>query len=367
MAVLKATNIAPDRRRIEIRQLEDGYGHHHPDFQNEAIVALRGQTAKKYSPRSRKRRRNKYNCVLIYLHVKVEFGNFGLFTRRKLEACSGASFGGRVMQVSVEFLGRTRVSSQGGELRLSRQSISFLAYLVLHRQLDLPREVMIEHFWSSHEPTRARSCLGTALSRLRKALQVEGHDWLELSPRGEPRISPSAPIWFDIVAFEAGIGPSLIAPPGALAPPVFDNLAGALTHYRGDLLLGWYDNWVLIERERLRLLCLRGHRRLMEHYAAIGDVDNALAAGHSALRIEPMQELVQQRVIELYYISGQRAVAIRQYERFAEILKNEMGISPSRNTRALIDGIHAERSLPPGPRGDRNPSSWSGFSSNGVC
>jgi DNA-binding SARP family transcriptional activator len=230
-------------------------------------------------------------------------------------------------------------------LALSRQSISFLAYLVLYRELDHPREVMIEHFWSSHEPVRARSCLGTALSRLRKVLNVEGHDWLELSARGEPRLSLSAPIWCDVVAFETGIAPALTAPAGALEPSLLGNLVAALAHYRGDLLLGWYDSWVLTERERLRLLCLRGYRRLMEHYAAIDDLENALAAGQAALRIEPLQELVQQRVIELYHASGQRAAAIRQYERLAEILKDELGIAPCKTTRALVEGIRAEQSL----------------------
>jgi DNA-binding SARP family transcriptional activator len=247
------------------------------------------------------------------------------------------------MLVSVEFLGRARISARGREIALSRQSISFLAYLALYRELDHPREVLIEHFWSAHEPARARSCLGTALSRLRKSLDIQGHDWLELSPRGEPRISLSAPIWFDIVAFETGISPALAAPPGALATSVRDNLVNALQHYRGDLLLGWYDDWVVTERERLRLLCLRGYRRLMEHYATAGDIEGALVAGHAALRIEPLQEQVQQRVIELYHASGQRAAAIRQYERLAALLKQELGILPSRNTRALIDCIRAER------------------------
>jgi DNA-binding SARP family transcriptional activator len=247
------------------------------------------------------------------------------------------------MKVSVEFLGRTRILSQGQELALSRQSISFLAYLVLYREIDHPREVMIEHFWSTHEPARARSCLGSALSRLRKALPIKGQDWLELSSRGEPRISLSAPIWFDIVAFEAGIVPSLEATPGALEPVLLKNLTAALSHYRGDLLLGWYDSWVLAERERLRLLCLRGYRRLMEHHAAVGATENALAAGLSALRIEPLQELVQQRVIELYRASGQRAAAIRQYKRLSELLTSELGIAPSKETRALIDSIRAEQ------------------------
>jgi DNA-binding SARP family transcriptional activator len=201
---------------------------------------------------------------------------------------------------------------------------------------------MFEHFWSSHEPARARSCLGTALSRLRKAVHIEGHDWLELSPRGEPRISLSAPISFDVVAFETEIASPLAASPGELAPMLLGKLETALTHYRGDLLLGWYDGWILTERERLRLLCLRGYRRLMEHYAAIGDFENALTAGHSALRIEPLQELVQQRVIELYFASGQRAAAIRQYERLAALLKSELGIAPSKSTRALIDSIRAD-------------------------
>jgi DNA-binding SARP family transcriptional activator len=248
------------------------------------------------------------------------------------------------MQVTVEFLGRTRVFSDGCELALSRQNISFLAYLVLYREIDHPREVLIEQFWSSCEPARGRSCLGTALSRLRKTLKVEGSNWLEVSPRGEPRIAPSAPIWFDIVAFETAIAPSLAVAQGKLEPLLLEGLIAGLTHYHGDLLLGWYDNWVLAERERLRVLCLRGYRRLMDHYAAVGDMENALSAGHSALRIEPLQELVQQRVIELYHLSGQRAAAIRQYDRLATLLRNELGITPSKATRGLIDRIRAEQS-----------------------
>lgn len=233
------------------------------------------------------------------------------------------------------------------EIALSRQSISLLAFLVLHRDIDHPRDVLIEHFWSSYDPTKARSCLGTALSRLRKMLKVDGQDWFVLSARGEPRILPSAPIWCDIVAFETAITPALETSQAMLEPTQLERLIGGLAHYRGDLLLGWYDDWVLSERERLRLLCLRGYRRLMEHYAAVGDVEKALVAGQSALRIEPLQELVQQRVIELYHVSAQRAQAIRQYERLVVLLKEELDIAPSKNTRALVARIRAEEPAQP--------------------
>ena len=46
----------------------------------------------------------------------------------------------------------------------------------------------------------------------------------------------------------------MAAPHGNLEPSRLENLVAALAHYRGDLLLGWYDAWVLTERERLRLL-----------------------------------------------------------------------------------------------------------------
>ena len=178
-------------------------------------------------------------------------------------------------------------------------------------------------------------------------MKVDGPDWLVLSARGEPRLSLSAPIWYDIVAFETAIAPALDTAQEKLEPPQLERLIAGLAHYRGDLLLGWYDNWVLSERERLRLLCLRGYRRLMEHYAAVGNIEKALAAGQSALRIEPLQELVQQRVIELYHASGQRAEAIRQYERLSVLLRDELGIAPSKYTRGVIARIRAEEPLQP--------------------
>lgn len=251
------------------------------------------------------------------------------------------------MQLSVEFLGRVRVAAGEREIPLSRQSTSFLAYLVLYREIDHPREVLIEQFWSSSDPARARSCLGTALSRLRKCLNVNGEHWLTVTARGEPRFSPSSSIWVDIVAFETAILPALAMSNGGLEPKLLQPLISGLSHYRGDLLLGWYDDWVLTERERLRVLCLRGYRRLMEHYAAIGDFENALVAGAAGLRIEPLQELVQQRIIEFYHASGQRAAAIHQYQRLAALLQRELGIAPSRTMRELIDRIRAEDSVRP--------------------
>jgi DNA-binding SARP family transcriptional activator len=246
------------------------------------------------------------------------------------------------MSLELEFLGRARVLADGRELTISRQCLSLLAYFALHRDIDHPREVLIEKFWADRDPARARSSLGSALSRLRKGLISNGRAPVELSPLGEPRLAAAVPISADIWAFESGLKSALAAPEGELDRPLAAALRASLTHYKGALLLGWYDDWIFVERERLHLLLLRGHRRLMEHYTAAGDLDAGLAAGQEVLRLEPLDEMVQQRVIELYAQTGQRAAALRQYERLAKLLKTELGIAPSRDIRALVDRIRNE-------------------------
>jgi DNA-binding SARP family transcriptional activator len=211
--------------------------------------------------------------------------------------------------------------------------------LALHRDIDHPREILIETFWADQDPARARSSLGSALCRFRKALTFDGMVGLELSPLGDPRLSSSISIWADIWAFEAGLKPALAAAEGELQQELANGLVASLVHYKGDLLRGWYDDWILTERERLHLLFLRGHRRLMEHHIASGDLEAGLAAGQAALRLEPLHEMVQQRVIELYARTGQRGAALRQYKRLVALLKAELGVAPARETRALVDRI----------------------------
>lgn len=160
-----------------------------------------------------------------------------------------------------------------------------------------------------------------------------------MSPRGEPRISASAPMWFDVDAFESGIAPTLSRSDGPMEAEQAARLRGALMHYRGDLLVGWYDDWVLVKREQLRNLCLRGYCRLMEHHAALGEFEDALVSGRAALAMEPLFESVHQRVMELYAASGQRVSALRQYQRLAALLKAELAAHPAKETRALIDRL----------------------------
>src|SRR5207249_2495058 len=63
--------------------------------------------------------------------------------------------------------------------------------------------------------------------------------------------------------------------------------------------------------------------------------NEALAWGQRILEIEPLQEEVHREMIRIYLESGERALALRHYERCCELIEAELGVAPMEETRAL--------------------------------
>jgi len=96
-----------------------------------------------------------------------------------------------------------------------------------------------------------------------------------------------------------------------------------------DLLLGWYDDWVLLERERLRQLRLYALEQLSSRLLATGDVARAAEAALEAVAVEPLRETAHAALIRAHLAQGNRAEATRQLQRLAELLDKELGEKPS--------------------------------------
>jgi DNA-binding SARP family transcriptional activator len=125
------------------------------------------------------------------------------------------------------------------------------------------------------------------------------------------------------------------------------DLEDALKLYTGELLEGFYDDWALSERERLRSLYLKGQATLLCHYQNTGAYDRALACGHRILNLDPLREEIHREMMRLYVRNGQRAQAIRQYEKCREILAVELEVSPMEETRTLRNEIACSASSNP--------------------
>jgi DNA-binding SARP family transcriptional activator len=117
----------------------------------------------------------------------------------------------------------------------------------------------------------------------------------------------------------------------------------------GDLLPGWYDDWVLLERERLRQLRMHALEALAEKYAAAARYGDAVQAAYAAVRAEPLRESAHRTVVRVHLAEGNVAEAVRAYESFQAMLAHEIGAAPTPQMCRLIDSLPGRRPTAPRP------------------
>ena len=207
-----------------------------------------------------------------------------------------------------------------------------LAPLVLRAGLGQPRA----HPADSSE-ARSRTNLRKRLHELRRALP-DAERFLDA--RGQTLSwRADAPYRLDVSEFEA-------AARRAEAPA---EIARALRLYRGDLLPGHYDEWVLAERDRLRQAVARLLERGIVAAEAERDYPTALGYARRLRDHDPLHEAAYQALIRLHALAGDRVAAVRAYHDCVAVLRRELGMEPSRETRDLYERVLASRPLPPTP------------------
>jgi DNA-binding SARP family transcriptional activator len=102
------------------------------------------------------------------------------------------------------------------------------------------------------------------------------------------------------------------------------------------LLPDWYDDWVVIERERLRQLCLHALEQLSADARTQGRYAQATEAGLGAVALEPLRESAHRAVIEAYLAEDNASEALRHYRLFERILVSKLGLRPSPRLQELV-------------------------------
>jgi DNA-binding SARP family transcriptional activator len=118
-----------------------------------------------------------------------------------------------------------------------------------------------------------------------------------------------------------------------------DELRPILLRHNQELLPGWYDDWVVLERERLRQLRLQALEVLGERLLAENRLPEAAQAGLEAVTIEPLLESAQRLLVRIHLAADNPVEAIRQYDLYRQLLNRELGIEPSPAMRSLIDHL----------------------------
>jgi DNA-binding SARP family transcriptional activator len=107
----------------------------------------------------------------------------------------------------------------------------------------------------------------------------------------------------------------------------------------GELLPGWYDEWVLLERERLRQLRMHALEALAEKYATAGRYGEAVQAAYAAVRAEPLRESAHRTVVRVHLAEGNVAEAVRAFASFQATLAEEIGVAPTQQMCRLVESL----------------------------
>ena len=103
-----------------------------------------------------------------------------------------------------------------------------------------------------------------------------------------------------------------------------------------DLLPGWYEDWALIERERLRQRMLHALEALSGQLTAAGRYAEGIEAAAAAVAADPLRESGQRALIEAHLGEGNWSEGRRQFQAYRAILRRELGIEPGQELAALV-------------------------------
>jgi DNA-binding SARP family transcriptional activator len=123
-----------------------------------------------------------------------------------------------------------------------------------------------------------------------------------------------------------------------------------------DLLPGWYDDWVIYERERLRQRLLHALEALSRVLVKSRLFAQAIEVALEGVRIEPLRESAHRVLLEAHLAEGNVSEARRIYDDYCELVHRELGVSPDPELYALVSDCtrsarrSTARSLTP-PRG----------------
>ncbi|MGW8317598.1 MAG: nSTAND1 domain-containing NTPase [Candidatus Promineifilaceae bacterium] len=209
----------------------------------------------------------------------------------------------------------------------SRPVQSLLAYLILRPGFAERREKLAGLLWPESSDESARNNLRHALWRLRKALAIDvlsGHDYI-VADDLTICFNPNSDYWLDVADLERQQGDDCPA----------EDLIAAVSLYRGELLPGFYDEWVSLERDRLRSVYERKMQLLISGLTKECCWSEILHWAEQWIALGQAPEPAYRALMIAHYELGDQANVASVYQRCVETLEQELEVQPSEPTLTL--------------------------------
>ena len=215
------------------------------------------------------------------------------------------------------------------------RATSLLAYMLVHVGEPISRAALANLTWPDDAEDEARGKLRRHLHRIVRALPEPpdpARPWIDVTA-STIRWLPSDDVWVDAHEFERAAG----------EPSTFGR---AVELYRGEFLEGYFEDWVLLERERCQSRFLEvcydaalAARRERTFDAAVRYADRMLA-------VDEWREDALRLSMTARYEAGDRSAALASFEKFSARLRSEMRVEPMPETLALRTAIMANAPVP---------------------
>ncbi len=234
---------------------------------------------------------------------------------------------------------------------LGRQGRLLFAYLVAEQGRPIRRDELAEALWGESPPASWDKALSVVVSKLRGVLAEVGHDANALTAAfGCYRLELPEGAWVDVLAAadasrEADDALAADEPERAKAAAT---LAVALL--REPFLPGEDGAWVEAKRRDFDDLRRRALTVLAEVCLRLDDAPEAVAWAEQAIELAPFRESGYRALMDSHVAAGNRAEALRVYERCRRLLADELGTYPSPETESIY------RSLLGRPSVEREPT-----------
>lgn len=233
-------------------------------------------------------------------------------------------------------------------------------YLLLNRDRPHAREVLSSLLWRENCTTaQAKKYLRHTLWQIHTFLKsISGLDTnclLVIEPEWI-QLHSTAGLWLDVSVFEETYGAVKGVWGCHLTEKDMQALDQAVRLYEGNLLENWYQDWCMFERERLFQIYLILLDKIIDYCEEHQRFEDGLIYGQRVLYYDRARERTHRQMMRLYYAAGHRTGALRQYERCAAALKEELDIAPSDSTTKLYEEIRGHPPSQPSLLIEGNPA-----------
>lgn len=220
------------------------------------------------------------------------------------------------------------------------KAMELFAYLIKNAGKTIIKEKILEDIWPAMDPEQTAKWLYTYIYQIRSVLKKYGVE-NGLIYKNKGYYLETYDINSDIDEFENLIDSSMTEG----TEFAIECLKKAVTLYRGEYLEGFYNDWIMEEKNCFESLYLSALERLSKIYIKTKEYGLAEKYLLMILKKDPLSENAHEMLMITYEKMGDRMAMINEYESYCKIIKNELGIGPKKEMMDLFHKITKEKQL----------------------